>query len=200
MNQHPFRLGFLASGGGSSARAIVEAIAAGLPAEARVLVSNRRDAPALVWAAEAGLATQVIPTLPDPDAADTALADALTAHGVNLVILSGYLRKLGPVTLERFAGHILNVHPGPLPEFGGAGMYGSRVHHAVLAAGLTASAIVIHVVDGDYDQGPEVARMVVPVRPGDTAADLEARVRAAEPAFFVETVSAVVAGKLPAVI
>ncbi len=186
----------MASGGGSSARVIVEAIGAGLPAEARLLVANRGDAPAMAWAEQAGVPTQVIPTLKNPAAADQALADALLAHGVDLLILSGYLRKLGPVTLSRFAGRILNVHPGPLPEFGGAGMYGSRVHAAVVAAGWTRTAMVIHLVDGEYDHGPELARRWIALEPGETAATLEARVWSEEPGFFLEVVRAVISGEI----
>jgi phosphoribosylglycinamide formyltransferase-1 len=193
----PLRLGFLASGGGSSARAIVDAIARGeLRAEARLLVSNRREAAALAWAAERGVPHRHIATAADPEAADIALAAALVAAEVELLVLSGYLRQLGPRTLEAYAGRILNIHPGPLPQFGGHGMYGARVHQAVIAAGVPESAVVIHLVDEEYDRGPEIARRVAPVEPGDTAETLEARVRALEPAFFVETLRRITEGDL----
>jgi len=83
-----------------------------------------------------------------------------------------------------------------LPQFGGHGMYGARVHQAVIAAGVAESAIVIHLVDEEYDRGPEIARRAVPVEPADTAATLEARVRALEPGFFVETLARIAAGDL----
>ena len=131
MNSRALRLGFLASRNGSSARAIVAAAKAGtLAAEPRLMVSNNRTAPALVWAEAAGVPSLCIPTAADASAADAGLAAALEAHGVDLVVLSGYLRQMGPVTLARFAGRILNVHPGLLPRFGGHGMYGRRVHEA----------------------------------------------------------------------
>jgi len=191
------KLGFLASGNGSSARAICTAIRQEkLAAEARLLVSNRRDAKALDWARLDGLASLHIPTLGDPEAADAALATAMKDHGVNLIILSGYLRHLGPKTLEAFKGRILNIHPGPLPEFGGEGMYGRRVHEAVIAAGVADSAIVIHSVDEVYDRGPEIGRKWVAVEAGDTAGSLEDRVTALEPAFFVETLLAICEGRL----
>jgi phosphoribosylglycinamide formyltransferase 1 len=193
----PLKLGFLASGNGSSARAICAAIRQGeLTAEARLLVSNRREARALDWARVESLAALHIPTLSDPDAADAALAKAMRDHGVNLIILSGYLRHLGPRTLGAFAGRILNIHPGPLPEFGGEGMYGRRVHEAVIAAGVSQSAIVIHGVDEVYDRGPEIARMWVAVEAGDTAETLEDRVTALEPAFFVESLIGITRGDL----
>src|SRR5438309_7160740 len=116
MSKQPLKLGFLASGNASSARAIVGAIRAGeLAAEARLMVSNNRSAPALAFAAEAGLPALVIATQADPAAADARLADAMAAHGVELIVLSGYLRQLGPQTLARYAGKVLNIHPGPLP-------------------------------------------------------------------------------------
>ncbi len=191
------KLGFLASGNGSSAEAIVAAIADGvLAAEPRLLVSNKRNAPALAWATARGLPSQAIPTLTDPDAADIALADAMQSHGVELIVMSGYLRRLGPATLKRYAGRIVNIHPGPLPAFGGEGMYGSRVHEAVIAAGLSESAIVIHVVDGEYDHGPELTRQAVPIVAGDTPVTLEDRVKTLEPAFFVETLQRIAAGEI----
>ncbi|MFL5297256.1 MAG: phosphoribosylglycinamide formyltransferase [Phenylobacterium sp.] len=193
----PVNLGFLASGNGSSARAIVAAIADGtLAADARLLVSNMKSAPALAFAAEAGVPALCIPTQADPEAADARLADSLAAHGVELVILSGYLRQLGPRTLGRYRNRILNIHPGPLPQFGGHGMYGRRVHEAVIAAGVAESSVCIHLVDEEYDRGPVIARMTVPVVEGDTPESLEARVTALEPGFYVETLRRIAEGEI----
>lgn len=197
MISRSLKLGFLASGNGSSAEAVVAAVADGtLAAEPRLLVSNKRTAPAFAWADVRGVPRLAIPTIGDADAADEALAAAMTEAGVELIVMSGYLRRLGPRTLGRYAGRILNIHPGPLPQFGGEGMYGARVHQAVIAAGVAESAIVIHAVDEEYDHGPEIARQTVPLAPGDTAQDLEARVKALEPQFFVETLQRIAAGEL----
>ena len=191
------RLGFLASKNGTSARAIIAAIESGdLPGEARLVVSNNRNAPILAFAQEHGVASMCIPTQADPEAADAALRDALTTAGVNLLVLSGYLRQLGPRTLAAFRNRVLNIHPGPLPEFGGHGMYGRRVHEAVIWAGVTASGACIHVVDEEYDHGPVVARLEVEVRRGDTPESLEARVISAEPRFYVETLRRIAEGSL----
>jgi len=191
------KLGFLASGNGSSARAIVAAIRAGeLAAEPRLMVSNNRSAPALAFAAEEGIPALAIPTKDDPDAADARLANALRGAGVELVILSGYLRQLGRRTIAAYAGRILNIHPGPLPDFGGHGMYGRRVHEAVIAAGVAESGICIHLVDEEYDRGPVIARRSVAVEPGDTGESLEARVTSLEPAFFVETLRRISEGQI----
>jgi phosphoribosylglycinamide formyltransferase 1 len=193
------KLGFLASHGGSSMRAIIAAIGCGqLMAEARLVISNNADAPALAHAREAG-----VPALHLSQAKlgpaidiDRAIAEALVKAGVDLVVLSGYLRKLGPATLARFRGRILNIHPGPLPKFGGQGFFGMRVHEAVIAAGERVTGITIHLVDEEYDHGPVLARRDVPVEPGDTPATLAARVQALEPEFFVETLRAIADGRL----
>jgi phosphoribosylglycinamide formyltransferase-1 len=197
LNNPGFRIGFLASGNASSARAITAALEAGdLTGEARLMISNNKSAPALDFAREHGVAALCVPTQADPAGADLGISEALAAHGVDLVVMSGYLRRLGPATLARFGGRILNIHPGPLPAFGGEGMYGRRVHEAVLAAGVPQSGVVIHLVDEEYDHGAVVARRAVPVMAGDTAETLEARVRAEEPGFFVETLQRLARGEL----
>jgi phosphoribosylglycinamide formyltransferase-1 len=197
LSLQPLKIGFLASGGGSSARAIVKALESGeLAGEARLMVSNNKSAPALDFAREHGVAALCIPTQADPEAADERIGQAMADHGVELIVLSGYLRRLGPRTLARYGGRILNIHPGPLPQFGGEGMYGRRVHEAVLAAGVAESGVVIHLVDQEYDHGAAIARRVVPICAGDTAETLEARVREAEPAFFVETLQRLSRGEL----
>ncbi|WP_312164550.1 phosphoribosylglycinamide formyltransferase [Phenylobacterium sp.] len=193
----PLKLGFLASKNGTSMRAIMEAASAGvLAAEPRLVVSNNRNAAALEFAAGRGVPTLAIPTQGDPQGADRQLCEALEAAGVELVILSGYLRRLGPRTLGRYRNRILNIHPGLLPAFGGEGMYGRRVHEAVLAAGVAESGATIHAVDEIYDHGPLIERRTVPVLPGDTAEQLEARVAAMEPGFFIETLARIAGGEL----
>jgi phosphoribosylglycinamide formyltransferase-1 len=190
-------LACLASNNGSSLRAIVQAIAAGdLRASLRLVVSNKREAPVLDFARAHGVPARHIPTVADPDRADARLEAELVACGAQLVVLSGYLRKLGPRVLTAFPGRVLNIHPGPLPRFGGEGMYGRRVHEAVLAAGVAVSGATVHLVDEVYDHGPVVARVEVPVLPGDTAQSLEARVMAAEPGLFVETLRRIADGRL----
>ena len=151
-------LAFLASNNGSSLRAIVAAIQAGeLAARPCLVVSNRKAAPALAFARANGIATLCIPTTSDPTGADERLAAALQDAGADLVILSGYLRKLGPATLEAFGGRILNIHPALLPSYGGQGMYGRRVHDAVVRAGERETGATVHLVDDEYDHGDDSA-------------------------------------------
>jgi phosphoribosylglycinamide formyltransferase-1 len=190
-------LAFLASNNGSGMRAVVAAIEAGeLPARAALAVSNRKGAPALEFARDHGIPNLTIPTLGDPDGADARLATALEETDVDLVVLSGYLRKLGPRTLAAFAGRILNIHPALLPAHGGAGMYGRRVHEAVIAAGDALSGASVHLVDDEYDHGLVLARVETPVLAGDDAQSLEARVTAAEPRLLVDTLQRIVRGDL----
>ncbi len=191
------KLGFLASNNGSAMRAIIAAIESGaLKAEARLVVSNKQSSPALAFACAHDIPTLWIPTQKDEEGADIALAEALLAAGAELIILSGYLRKLGPKTLAAFPDRILNVHPALLPRHGGAGFYGRRVHEAVAAAGERESGATIHLVDEIYDHGRIIAQRRVPLDPSDDAAAIERKVTALEPALFVETLQAIAAGSI----
>lgn len=191
------RLAFLASNNGTSLRALVTACEAGaLKATPVLAVSNRRGAPALAFAEKHGIPTEVIPTKADPAEADRRLAAALQSAGADLVILSGYLRKLGPVTLKAFEGRTLNIHPALLPKHGGEGMYGRRVHEAVIASGETESGASVHLVDADYDHGRVIAQERIHVASGETVESLEAKVTALEPALFVNTVARIARGEL----
>jgi phosphoribosylglycinamide formyltransferase-1 len=191
------RLGVLASHRGSVMQAVVDACAAGrLAATPAVVISNNGDAEALVRARRHGIPTAHLSSVthPDPAALDVAIRDTLVAHGVELVLLLGYMKKLGPATLAQFAGRVLNTHPALLPRFGGQGMYGTRVHEAVLAAGDRETGVTIHLADGEYDHGRVVAQCRVPVEPGDTVESLAERVQARERAFLVETLAGLAAG------
>ena len=193
------RLGFLASHGGSGMRAVLSAISAGeLNAEARILISNNRDCAAVAAAEATGLPWRHITAATEGggEAADAAISETLAGSGAELVVLSGYMRKLGPKTLHRFKGRVLNIHPALLPRHGGQGLYGRRVHEAVRAAGDAVSGASIHLVDADYDTGPVIASAEVPVHPGDSVDDIEARVRAIEPELMVQTLKRIAAGAL----
>ena len=125
----------------------------------------------------------------EPDAVDTSMCQALVDHQIELVVLAGYLRKIGPQTLAAFSGRIVNTHPGPLPAFGGPGMYGERVHRAVLDSGIEHSAATVHLIDGDYDTGPVIAERSVPIHVDDTAMTLQQRVQDAERDLLVATLA-----------
>ena len=105
-----------------------------------------------------------------------------------LVVLAGYLKLVPPAVTRAFAGRIVNVHPALLPAFGGHGMYGLRVHAAVLAAGCTVTGVTVHLVDEQYDRGAILAQWPVPVLSGDTAESLAARVLLTEHRLLPRTV------------
>jgi phosphoribosylglycinamide formyltransferase-1 len=187
-------LGLFASHRGSNAQAILDACASGrLAARVALLLSNNSGSGAAQRARQAGVPFRHLSgaTHPDPDALDRAVLEALRVHGVELVVLAGYMKKIGPRTLAAYRGRILNTHPALLPRFGGAGMYGMRVHEAVLAAGERETGVTVHVVDAGYDTGPIVAQCRVPVLADDTPASLAERVVEREREFLVETLRAV---------
>jgi phosphoribosylglycinamide formyltransferase-1 len=192
-------LGFLASHRGSNMQALVDAARDGrLHATPRVVISNNGDAEALARARREGLPAYHLSgkTHPEPGRLDEAIRDTLASHDVDLVILAGYLKKLGPKTLARYRGRVINVHPALLPKYGGTGMYGDRVHEAVLASGDQETGITVHVVDEEYDHGPIVAQCRVPVLERDTVISLSQRVLEREHRFLVEVVDQIATGAL----
>ncbi|SMB90650.1 phosphoribosylglycinamide formyltransferase [Deinococcus hopiensis] len=176
-------LAFLASHGGSAARFLIETCRDGrLNATPVALASNNSRSPALAWAREAGLRTAHLSgaKYADEDALDAAIASFLRDSGADTLVLSGYMKALGPRVLSAYAGRLVNVHPSLLPRHGGRGMYGDRVHEAVLASGDTESGATVHLVTAGIDEGPVLAQVRVPVLPGDTLDALKARVQATE--------------------
>lgn len=160
------RLGFLASHGGSNVQAILDACREGrLDAEPCVVISNNSKAPVLDRARVAGIPTYHLSseTHPDPMVLDDEILGILTKHQVDRVILAGYMKKLGPKTLGRYRGRVLNIHPALLPKFGGKGMYGERVHEEVIRAGDLVSGPTVHFADEEYDRGKNVRQYLAPV-------------------------------------
>jgi len=157
-----------------------------------LVAADRPDAGALDRARRAGIDTALIASRRAPQGEE--LASLLEKHRVDLVVLAGYLQLVPASVTRRFAGRLLNVHPALLPDFGGAGMYGARVHRAVLAAGARTSGPSVHFVDDVYDHGPVIARWPVPVRAGDDEHTLAARVLRAEHLLYPRVVQAVAAG------
>jgi len=192
-------LGVLASHGGSILQALLDAADHGIGAlKPRVVISNNSGS----GAAERALRHHVPfrhlsgKTHPDAVALDQAMAAVLDEHGVDVVLLAGYMKKLGPITLARFGGRVLNTHPALLPRFGGPGMYGAHVHRAVLDAGEPVTGVSVHVVDAEYDQGPVIAQAEVPVLPGDDVDRLRDRVQARERELVVDVLTRIATGAL----
>lgn len=189
-NDEQKRIAVLASHRGSNFQAILDAIDDGrLNSEVVLAISNNSGSEALVRASKRGIDTLHLSgkTHPDPAALDLAMAEALQQADAELVVTAGYMKKLGPKTLEAFKGKIINIHPSLLPKFGGQGMYGKRVHEAVIASGDTESGLTVHLVDGEYDTGPILNQQRVPVLPDDSADDLAARIIAEEHKLLVAT-------------
>jgi phosphoribosylglycinamide formyltransferase-1 len=163
-------IGVLVSGAGTNLQALLDA---GLPV--RAVASNKRDAPALARVPHLPTASFELRDYATRDARDTAMADWLAAHGVEVVVLAGYMHILTPAFLDRFADRVINVHPSLLPEFPGA--------HAVadqLAAGVRESGCTVHVVDEGVDTGPILLQERVPVHADDTVETLHERIKAVE--------------------
>jgi phosphoribosylglycinamide formyltransferase-1 len=180
------RAAVLASGGGSNLQAILDHLVALGPArslEVVLVASHRKTAGALDRARTHGITAEVISALDAP-----ALLALLESHGVQLVILAGYLKLVPPEVIARYRGAIVNIHPALLPKFGGLGMYGHRVHDAVIAAGERESGATVHFVTDEYDRGAIIAQERVPVLPGDTGLALGARVLAAEHRLYPRVV------------
>jgi phosphoribosylglycinamide formyltransferase-1 len=183
------QLGFLASHGGSGMQAITQAIAdRRLDAQARVVISNNSQSQALTFAREKGIPAYHLSekTTQTAEKLDIAICETLLRHDVQLVILSGYMKKLGHETLSAYKNRIINIHPSLLPKYGGQSMFGTHVHEAVLAARDDKTGVTIHLVDEFYDHGRILDQCEVPVLPGDTVESLRARVLERETSFYVE--------------
>ncbi len=192
-------IGILTSHTGTTAQAVIDACRDGLiKGRVSVVISNNSTAEVLTRAQAHGIPRRHLSrqTHQDPESLDLAIRDELAAHGTNLVLLAGYLRKVGPETLAAFDRRIINVHPALLPRHGGEGKYGRAVHEAVISAGDPVSGATVHLVTENYDEGPVLASRQVPVSPGDDAGSLEAKVRIAERGLLVDTLSALATGEL----
>jgi formyltetrahydrofolate-dependent phosphoribosylglycinamide formyltransferase len=180
----PIRLAVCGSGRGSNLVALLEALRDSDIAQVVLVLSNRPDALALERAREWGVAAEALANFRD----GKEWLERLGRHQIDLVVLAGYLKLVPAEVIAAYRGKILNIHPALLPAFGGPGMYGHRVHEAVLASGATESGATVHLVDEQYDRGPIVAQARVPVLPGDTPDTLAARVLEAEHRLLPEVV------------
>lgn len=174
------RLTALASGRGSNVAALHEAILRGdLRAELGLVVSNNSGAKVLEYARSHGIPAAHISGKTHPDEG-AALLEALARAQTDVLVLAGYMKKLDPRVVQAYAGRAVNIHPGPLPDFGGQGMFGTHVHAAVLEAGRSETGPTVHRVTPEYDEGATLGFRAVPVQPGDTPETLAARVLEAE--------------------
>jgi formyltetrahydrofolate-dependent phosphoribosylglycinamide formyltransferase len=193
----PLRVAVLLSGEGTSLENLCERIDAGeVPARVVLVIASKADAGGLRRAARRGIPAVAVPRkrFPDAHAFNDALHAELGKHAVDLVALLGFLSIFE--LRERWAGRCLNVHPALIPAFCGPGLYGHRVHEAVLAAGVKVSGATVHFADDHYDTGPILLQEAVPVLEDDTPDTLAARVQAAERRLVPEAIRLIAAGRV----
>ena len=167
-----------ASGNGSTLQAIIDAINNNeLSATINLVVSNNKDAFALERAKKNNIDTYIISNK-DFQSQDEELYEVLSNYKIDLIVLAGYLKMIGPKLLNKYT--IINTHPSLLPKYGGKGMYGMKVHKAVVEAGEKISGVTLHYVNSEYDKGSIIAQTKVDVLPTDTAEDVSAKVQAVE--------------------
>lgn len=188
---HPLALGVLASGEGTTLEALAEQASGGhVPARIAIVISDRPYAPVLEKARRRGLATAVFPLKGVPPEKWTArTTHVLTEAGVELVVLAGFLSILPPAFTKQWEGRAVNLHPSLLPQYGGRGLYGDKVHAAVLAAGEKETGATVHLVTQDVDAGPILAQQRVRVERDDTPETLRRRVQAAERVALYSVIS-----------
>jgi phosphoribosylglycinamide formyltransferase 1 len=192
-------LGFLASHGGSNMQAIINACKDGsLDAKPCCVISNNSDSFALERAKIEGIPFYHISEKIYPNAGevDSEIISKFDTHGVDTVILAGYMKMLGENVIQHFHGRVLNIHPALLPKFGGKGMYGMRVHEAVLRAGEKVSGATVHLVDNQYDRGRILLQKEVPVMEDDSPEILAKRVLEVEHFIYPETLRMIACGKI----
>jgi formyltetrahydrofolate-dependent phosphoribosylglycinamide formyltransferase len=191
------RVAVLASGGGTNLQSILdhfERLGDRRGGDVVLVASDRADSGALDRARGRGIAVATLATPRRPDGAS--VADLLAEHAVDFVALAGYLQLVPADAVRRYSGRLVNIHPALLPAFGGPGMYGRRVHQAVLDSGATVSGATVHFVDEIYDHGRIVAQWPVPVLHGDDVAALAARVLRVEHALYPRVLDALAAGRI----
>lgn len=192
--ENPARVTVLASGSGTNLQALLDRFNLGDGDEAEIVavVGSRAGIGALDRARRAGVPIVV---LDEPDPEGARLGEVLERAEAELVVLAGYLRKIPPRVVRTWRGRMLNIHPALLPTFGGSGMYGGRVHEAVLASGARVTGVTVHFVNEAYDEGAIVAQWPVPVLEGDDPETLGARVLGVEHRVLPEVVAAFARGE-----
>jgi len=193
----PLRLGILLSGGGRTMTNLAEVIESQqIPAQIVCVISSREGVKGLDRARALGVEPVVVPRkqYDSPAAFSDVVWQALEDAGAELICLAGFLSLLD--LPEERVGQVLNIHPGLLPSFGGPGMYGQRVHEAVIAKGCKVSGCTVHFCDNTYDTGPILVQRTVPVKTSDTADDLAARVFEQECIAYPEALAAIAQGRV----
>ncbi len=200
MNNSPLRIAVFASGSGSNLEAILQAIESGFlqNVEVTAVVSNKASARALTRAEARKIPTAVLTpgNFPDESAYLQALTSFLDANDVNFIALAGYMKKIPGAIVKAYRERMLNIHPSLLPAFGGAGMYGIKIHQAAIRTGVRWSGVTVHFVDEEYDTGPIFLQKPVPVHDADTPEDLAKRILKAEHHIYPEALRLFAEGRV----
>lgn len=184
-------ISFLASHGGSTARKLIDQyISKNSDVTVGCIITNNANSEVRTWATEAGYNVFYISskTHPDETEKDAAIFKAFKSANTDLIILSGYMKKLGPQILLGYRDRILNIHPSLLPKFGGKGMFGDRVHQTVLESNEKESGATVHIVDENYDEGPIVVQQKVSIAKRETVESLRNKIQNIECDLFVEAI------------
>ena len=190
-------LGILASGGGTNLQAIIDAERRGsLDAHIVAVISNNSKSGALERAGLAGIPQYHMSSATHGDDLDRAICDALVSSKTDYIVLAGYMKKIGRLTLGSFQNKIVNIHPSLLPKFGGKGMYGIKVHQAVVDAEERMSGVTVHLVNEHYDEGPVLSQRTVTVERSDTAETLQDRILETEHELYVDTLNRIANGEI----
>jgi phosphoribosylglycinamide formyltransferase 1 len=188
-----------ASGGGSNFQALIDHTLSGdLHATLSLCIGNNGTAMAFERAKKHGIpVVHIAPSrFADEDAYVNELLSVLREYRVDLIVLAGYMKKIPAAVVAAYHNRIVNIHPGLLPAFGGTGLYGEKVHRAVLDYGAKISGITIHFVDEEYDHGPIIFQAAIPVEDADDAHTLAGRVLAIEHASLWRVCEAISQGRI----
>ncbi len=183
-------IAILASGNGSNAENIAEYFLGNSDIRVALILSNKPDALVHERAAKLGIPSFTFTKAEFDDGME--ILEILREYDIDFIVLAGFLLKISQPLLDAFSGHIINIHPALLPKHGGKGMYGDRVHQAVIDANETESGITIHYVNEHYDEGNIIFQAICKVEPDDNCETLAARVHALEYAHFPRVIEAVI--------
>lgn len=182
-----YNLIVFASGNGSTLQAIIDSINNNcLKAQINLVVSDNPSAYALQRAKNSNIPTYIIQSKNFIDR-DLELENVLSKYNIDLIVLAGYLKMIGPKLIEKY--RIINTHPSLLPKYGGKGMHGMNVHKAVIAAKESKSGATIHFVNQEYDKGTIISQTIVDVFPSDTAESLSQKVQSAEKVQLIDVLN-----------
>lgn len=193
------KLGVFASHGGSNLQAVIDGCKNKIfDGKVCVVISNNLKSYALERAKNENITCFHISSkeYPEQEKLDEAIYNALKGSSVEIIVLAGYMKKLGDIILDEYKGKILNIHPALLPKYGGKGMYGDFVHEAVLKNGEKKTGVTVHLVDEEYDTGKIINQCEVEVKEGDTVETLSKRVLEREHSFYVETLKMISEDKI----